>query len=173
MSYVHSASASLHQCVSELNAAFFNPCNVAHVQQEMRRAFYQRTGYRIDVQREDDVITLMREAFLLNSRHLDTDIPGQVKRLNEIVVDRALPMIARSVEARLAYVRDASQMYTVMARGESTTIHGQNAENTLAVFEEFNRPSGHTVGGSSRSVYIYRPLVESTASLGGLYVRQW
>ena len=130
MSYVHSASASLHQCVSELNAAFFNPCNVAHVQQEMR-AFYQRTGYRIDVQREDDVITLMREAFLLNSSsgHGYTRASQALERnsgRSRVTDDRAKRGGSFGVCAR------SSQMYTVMPRGESTTIRGQNiTENTL------------------------------------------
>jgi len=113
---------SVHQCPGDLNSMFFSDRNVRTIQNTLQQEFHRRTGHKTEPQRAQDLVIIMRSVYILNARHLPTHIEEQVNAMNNIVVEQCLPMIARNVEMLLGYIRDASNMYTPMARSVSTTM---------------------------------------------------
>jgi hypothetical protein len=122
--YMSAAASSVHQCESRLVSAFFSPENVETVQQSIRHRFYTVSGYSIDRQKPEDLISIMRSVFITNSRNLPDNIAEQVSSMNQKVVDICLPMIARGVEQFMGYIKDASSLPEPIPRGTATSVKG-------------------------------------------------
>ena len=84
-----------------LNQAYFSKENFQIVQNAIRYQVYQKTNKVIDPVSTDDLFMTMRAIFLQYGRNLPTDIPGQIKELNDRVVAWCLPNILAEVRAIL------------------------------------------------------------------------
>ena len=122
--FQHASHESIHQCATLLTSTFFSGSNMQLIQRRLQTEFLELTGYRIDYQKHEDLVTIMRSIFVTNSRHLDHHIKEQIAELNDKVVATCLPMIARNIEQYIGYIHDASTIPIPIARGEATTIKG-------------------------------------------------
>lgn len=62
----------------------------------------------------DDLQIIMRGVFLQHAINQPTDIPGQIAKLNGLVLDYAVPQVYNEAVAYVKYKRDASSMWTPM-----------------------------------------------------------
>lgn len=122
--HVTPAVQSLGQCASPLSAAFFSRENINAVQVHLRNRVRCKTGYTIGRQSEETLLIIMRAIFALHSRNVVADVPREVARINELVLAEIVPMAAGNLAQYLGYLRDASTMYTPIARGVNTSSKG-------------------------------------------------
>ncbi len=98
---------------NQLNRAFFSPANVKILQNAIRREVYDRSGEKkwiIDEQSADELQIVMRAMYFQYGKNLETDIPGQIKSLNQLVVDYIVPKVLSEVSAYFTYLNDISKM---------------------------------------------------------------
>jgi hypothetical protein len=93
-----------------LNQAYFSKENFQIVQNAIRYQVFQKTQKVIDPVSTDDLFMTMRAIFLQYGRNLPTDIPGQIKELNDRVVAWCLPNILAEVSFYNTYQNDISTM---------------------------------------------------------------
>lgn len=115
---------SLGQQPTGLAAAFFAPGNVDEVQDRMREVVFRRTGHRIDRQSDEQLLILMRNVFVEYARHEAPDVPSEVRRLDNVVLAQAVPIVAAGLAQYLSYLRDASQLPPPLPHGQATSIKG-------------------------------------------------
>ena len=98
---------------SEVALAFFTPRNAAILQESIRRGVYEKSGskrYRIDDQDIDELKMIMRGIYYQYAKNNIFDIHGQVKELNQLVVDWSVPRILSEVDQYNYYLKDISHL---------------------------------------------------------------
>lgn len=98
-----------------LSQAFFGPENVRNLQAQIKQAVYEKSGPKqwvIDDQSVDELQIVMRSMFLQYAKHLPTNIPGQVKELNTLVVEWCEPRISSEIGMYQYYLKDISKLPT-------------------------------------------------------------
>ena len=98
---------------SEVAMAYFTTCNVATLQEAIRKEVYIRSGskkYVIDDQDVDELKMIMRGIYYQYAKNNIFDVAGQVKELNKIVVDWAAPRILSEVDQYNYYLNDISHL---------------------------------------------------------------
>lgn len=102
-----------------LARTFFTPRNAAALQEAIRREVYLRSGpkkYVIDDQDIDELKMIMRAIYLQYGKNNEFDIEGQVRDLNKIIVDWAVPRILSEVDQYMYYLDDISHLPVPMAQ---------------------------------------------------------
>lgn len=99
---------------SILSKVFFSAENIQILQNAIRAGIYKKSNnnYKIGVQDEDVLKTIMRAMFLQFSKNLDTNITKQVEDLNKHVTNYAIPQIYNEIVGYLKYKQDVSSMAT-------------------------------------------------------------
>jgi len=115
---------SLNLTRTPLVEAFFRVENLDVIQNRLRATIQKQAGYAIDRQSDDHLVVIMRKVYAEHATHTSQDIPGEVRRLNDIVLSIVVPMVAAGVAARLAYLKDASRLPEPLPRGTQTSIKG-------------------------------------------------
>lgn len=102
---------------SPLSKAYFSAANQRIIQNGIRAGVYHMSKgeFVIGPQESDDLQIIMRGVFLQNSRNQPHDIPGQIAKLNSIVLDYAVPQVYNDAVSYMKYKRDASTMWSPMA----------------------------------------------------------
>ena len=98
---------------SEVALAFFTPRNAAILQESIRRGVYEKSGpkrYRIDDQDIDELKMIMRGIYYQYAKNNIFDIHGQVKELNQLVIDWSVPRILSEVDQYNYYLKDISHL---------------------------------------------------------------
>ena len=72
--------------------------------------------YNIGIQDQAELQIIMRAIFLQNSLNLPTNIPGQINDLNQLVLQYAIPQIYSSLVSYAKYIKDVTNMYSLMDR---------------------------------------------------------
>uniref|UniRef100_A0A6C0LQH8 Minor capsid protein P8 central region domain-containing protein n=1 Tax=viral metagenome TaxID=1070528 RepID=A0A6C0LQH8_9ZZZZ len=118
--------AGLQQQESILSKVFFSPQNVDIVQKQIILEVFRRTNgaYWIEKQEEKDLQIIMRSMFIQHARHVPDDIKGQIKELNNIVVDDIVPNVISQVNAYFGYLERAFAPRQIMDRPECVSIAG-------------------------------------------------
>lgn len=100
-----------------LSRAYFSAENQRIVQNGIRAGVYEMSKgqFVIGPQECDDLQIIMRGVFLQNSKNQPTDIPGQIAKLNGLVLDYAVPQVYNDAVSYMKYKRDASTMWTPMS----------------------------------------------------------
>ena len=103
---------------SNLSRAFFSKENIQIIQNAIRKGVYELSNeqYIIDNQNCDTIKVIMRSVFLQSSTNLPTNIPGQIKELNHLVVSYCIKQIYGEAQAYINYKHDVSTMYTPIDR---------------------------------------------------------
>lgn len=115
---------SLNQPRTPLLEAFFGVPNMDVLQNRLRATIQQQAGYAIDRQSDTDLLVIMRKVFAEHASNVQQNLPAEVKRMNDIVLGVAVPMVATGVAGYLAYLRDASRLPEPLARGAQTSVKG-------------------------------------------------
>lgn len=113
---------STHLQVTPLSAAFFSKANIEHLQTRLRDVIRDKTGFVIDRQSDEQMLIVMRYVFMQSARNDGGS--REVRRLNELVLVEIVPQVGSGLAQYLAYLRDASQMYTPLPRGQATSLKG-------------------------------------------------
>jgi len=95
-----------------LSVAFFSSQNMKIIQNGIRAGVYNRSNgqYVIGEQNCDELQIIMRSVFLQHSNNLAIDIPGQIKVLNDFVLNYAVNQVYGEAEGYMKYKRDASTL---------------------------------------------------------------
>lgn len=126
-SLVKAMTRSLHLQETALSAAFFSPANVDAIQVLVRDLIKRRTSYTIDRQSDDSMLAIMRHVYVRDSKNVVSDVRGEVRRLNALVLQEAAPVVAAGMAQYLAYIRDASGIPTPLPRAQQTSIKGSKS----------------------------------------------
>lgn len=113
-----------------LSEAFFSAANLEAIQRQLIAAIKQRTGYVIDKQSPEQLLIVMRYVFVQHGRNEGGQ--AEINRLNALVLREVVPQVGAGLAQYLGYLRDASTMYTPMARGQATSVKGTKS---LEVFK--------------------------------------
>ena len=106
-----------------VSKAFFSLQNIENVQQELIKGVHEesRTRFSIGKQDEDTLKIIMRSIFLQNSLNLKCNIKGQIKTLNQLVLNYCVPQIYGELKGYVKFKEDISTLATPMARPTMTT----------------------------------------------------
>jgi hypothetical protein len=98
---------------TELSDAFFSHYNIRIIQNGIRAGVYDKSNgqFTIGDQDSDTLKIIMRSIFLQNAANQPTDIKKQVKQLNKIVFDYAVPQVYSEAIGYNKYLSDVSTMY--------------------------------------------------------------
>ena len=109
--------------VSEL---FFSDINIDALQIGMRNMVLNKScgKYKIGRQSDKELTIIMRAIFLQNSVNSKYDVIGQVRNLNENVLNFAVPRLINELEMHDTYLQDIQRMPIPMAYGENTSVAG-------------------------------------------------
>jgi hypothetical protein len=113
--------------VTALSKAFFSKENMIAIQNGIRKAVYDKSGpkkYVIDDQSADELTIIMRTMYLQYAQNLPYDISGQVRDLNEKVLNWSAPHILSAVDHYNYYLNDISHMPIPLARSVSLSSAG-------------------------------------------------
>jgi hypothetical protein len=82
------------------------------VQNGIRAGVYNKSNghYVIGEQNCDELQIIMRSIFLQFSKNLAIDIPGQIQKLNDLVLNYAVNQVYGEAEGYMKYKRDASTL---------------------------------------------------------------
>lgn len=96
------------QTRSPLSDTFFSDVNMKRIQDQLRYRVWTASGgkYQIGDQSTTELMVIMRAIFLQNGKFLDYQIPEQIKELNRLVVDFALPKIMTEIEQYVSYLKN-------------------------------------------------------------------
>ena len=98
---------------NKLSTLFFSPENTKILQNAIRKTVYDRSGEKkwvIDEQSADELQIVMRSLFLQYAKNLDYDIPGQIRELNNLVIDWCVPRIMSEIGMYEYYLNDISKL---------------------------------------------------------------
>lgn len=114
------------QVETAISKAFFSPQNVDMIQRKIIAEVFRRTNgqYLIEKQDEKDVNVVMRSMYIQHARHVPNDIPGQIRELNNLVVDDVVPGIISEANAYYGYLERAFVQRKIMDRPEYVSISG-------------------------------------------------
>ena len=95
-----------------LSRAYFSAANQNIIQNGIRAGVFQMSKgeFVIGPQECDDLQIIMRGVFLQNAQNLPDDIPGQIAKLNKVVLDYAVPQIYGEAISYLKFKRDVSNL---------------------------------------------------------------
>lgn len=94
-----------------LNEMFFSQKNVEILQKAIRLHVYVKSKkkFAIDMQSKDELLLLMRGIYLQYSKNLNDNLNNQVKELDKLVINEAVPIILSNVELHYSYLYDLSE----------------------------------------------------------------
>ena len=95
-----------------LAQVFFSAENMQIIQNAIRANVYKMSQQKINVpnQNVDALKIIMRGIYLEYAEHYPTDIKGQVERLNQLVLDYAVPNVYSEAVSYFKYLVDQSTM---------------------------------------------------------------
>jgi hypothetical protein len=101
-----------------LSQLFFSAKNIQIIQNGLRAGVYKMSGdkYIIAPQNIDTLKIIMRSIYLQNAEHNETDITGQIERLNKMVLDYAVPSVYGEATGYVRYCEDQSSLVKPLAR---------------------------------------------------------
>jgi len=112
---------------NSLSQMFFGPENTKLLQAEIKREVYVRSGdkkWSIDEQSADELQIVMRSIFLQYAKNQDGNIPGQIKDLNDLIVEWCVPRILSEIGMYQYYLSDISRLPVPMSHPASQSSAG-------------------------------------------------
>ncbi len=97
---------------TELSKAYFSKENIQIIQNGIRAGVYKKSNgqYIIGPQDCDALKVVMRSIFLSNSVNLPYDIPGQISKLNDMVLDYCIKHVFSEAQGYMKYIQDVSTL---------------------------------------------------------------
>jgi hypothetical protein len=106
---------------------FFTATNATFLQSTIRNEVYSRSGpkrYVIDDQSIDELKMIMRGLYLQYAKNNPTNIDGQVRELNNLVIEWCVPRIMSEVDHYYYYLKDISHMPVPLSQPMSMSSAG-------------------------------------------------
>lgn len=104
---------------------FFSKANVETLQKNIRFTVNKWSGHHVGAQSEADLLLLMERVFSENAKHMDEKraptrillryIQAEVSRLNEFVINIAVPDVVDGVEQHLAFLKQMETPRSAMS----------------------------------------------------------
>jgi len=115
---------------TQLSTAFFSGKNIQIVQNGVRAGVYNKSNqqYVVGEQNMDELQIIMRAIFLQYAKNLPIDIPGQIKDLNQIVLDFSINQVYGEADGYMKYKRDASTLVVPIAMPIMSTTNDKQLE---------------------------------------------
>lgn len=95
-----------------LSQVFFSRKNIDVIQNSLRYRVYRESGGQFVVGRQSDIelLSIMRDVYESSQRHVpDSQVLFAVQRLNEYVLQKAVPSVLSAVRFHDYYLRDINQ----------------------------------------------------------------
>jgi hypothetical protein len=114
---------------NELSNMYFSCNNIDVLHSGIRYKIYQLTNGKhiIGRQSDKDLKIVMRSIYLQHSKNLDTDIIGQVRELNAMVLDWCVHEVFSNLQQYDKYLIDVSTLPTPMERSQLMTSKGNKS----------------------------------------------
>ncbi len=111
---------------NQLTEVFFSPQNLEALHQGIRYSVYVKSGnkYIIDKQSDTELQLIMRSVYYQYSQNRPFDILGQVRSLNEIVLNYCVESILSSLEMYMYYKKDVSELPEPIPRSTNVSSRG-------------------------------------------------
>lgn len=121
---------------SSVSQLFYSKQNLQALQDGIRYSVFKLSDGRHNIgeQSNDELIIIMKTMYLTHGKNLMYNIVEQVRDLNKIVLDYAVPEIIEQLEMYEKYRHDKAFLPTPLDRSTSTTIKG---EKTLGMRDFF------------------------------------
>ena len=100
-----------------LSTAFFSKANVASLQKGIQDGVFRMSNgqFRIGMQSDEQLRTIMRNIFAVNSKHSTDNLERQVQGLNNMVLRQTIRQVYGEAEGYMKYRRDASKIAVPLA----------------------------------------------------------
>ncbi len=110
-----------------LNQVFMSQENMDLIQDMIRLGVYKRSNkeFIIGKQSEIELQIIMRSIFLQYAKNRPNDIKGQIKELNNLVIQDSVPDVLSQIVAYKHYLHDASNTYQPNALPENMSSAGR------------------------------------------------
>lgn len=106
--------------------AFFSSQNVQNIQNGLQDTVLRETGYRIDPQKEDDLLAFMGKVYTNYSRsYADRSIAEQVRTMNAAVIQETSQQVKSGILQQMYYLRDRSTGLRVLDQPVNTSTYGK------------------------------------------------
>ena len=106
--------------------AFFSSQNVQNIQRSLQDTVLRETGYRIDPQKEDDLLAFMGKVYTNYSRsYADRSISEQVRVMNAAVIQETSQQVKSGILQQMYYMRDRSSGLRVLDQPVNTSTYGK------------------------------------------------
>src|SRR6056300_910251 len=95
-----------------LAQVYFSAGNIQIIQNALRAGVYAASSNKFVIapQNVDTLKIIMRSIYLQHAEHREDDITGQVERLNQLVLDYAVPSVYNSTVSYMKYCQDQSTL---------------------------------------------------------------
>ena len=109
-----------------LSQVYFSQNNINALQEAIRYQVYTKSCKKHVIGRQSDteLKIIMRAIYLDNARHRDYDILPEVRRLNQLVLDFAVPRILQEINMYIVYKNDIDKLPDPMPRGQFSSAKG-------------------------------------------------
>lgn len=95
---------------------FFSKENVQIIQNGLRAKIHELTGKVIPPQNTNNLMIIMRTLFDQYGNYYKTGMKEEIQRLNQIVLNYAIPQIRSSLESYLYYLKDQESLPVPMSQ---------------------------------------------------------
>jgi hypothetical protein len=111
---------------TELSNLFFSQMNIDALQKGLRNLVYERTNQKtiIGKQDETELKIIMRSIFLQYGKNQNSNIIQQIRELNGLVLNWAVPEIISNLKQHEIYKKDISTLPMPLERAQLTTQKG-------------------------------------------------
>lgn len=117
---------SRNKSCTKLSDLYFSMDNINILQYGIRNRILNESNGEIFIgrQSDDELKIIMRSIYYQYGKNLDYDIMGQIKELNEKVLDWSIPRIISNIKQYNKYIQDISNMPVPLERAELTSEKG-------------------------------------------------
>lgn len=110
---------------NKLHDTFFSVSNYNDIMSDIQDGVRERTGNNVNPQSKFDLFNLMWSVYSVNSFNYNNDIDFQIRKMNSIVVARAVDQIVSGMLMYKQYVNDISSNPIPNRLPVSTTMYGK------------------------------------------------
>lgn len=110
--------------VTVLNTMLFSDANIKIIQNQIRKAVFDKTTKVIPEQSIDTLLIIIRAIYLEYGRNLPTNISQQIAELNTRVVHYSVKDLISQIKQYEGYIKDASTLPTPLDMPKPTSTTG-------------------------------------------------
>jgi len=117
---------SRKQSCTKLSDLYFSPDNINILQYGLRNSILNETNGKVNIgrQSDDELKIIMRSIYYQYGKNQENDIIGQIRELNQKVLDWSIPRIISNIKQYNKYIEDISTMPVPLERSQLTSEKG-------------------------------------------------